>query len=95
MSVERPEGLIEGSARLGDSRRLDQMISARLDPRLVAALKQLAEQRGISLSDLIREAALQLLAREEAKNVITFEVSVTKARAGGAFRSEEQIKVAI
>ncbi len=77
MSVDRPQGLVEGSGRRGEPRRLDQMISARLDPVLVAALKQFAEQRGISLSDVLREAALRLLAREEAQNVIIFCVSVT------------------
>ena len=41
MSVDRPQGLIEGSGRRGEPRRLDQMISARLDPTLVAALRQL------------------------------------------------------
>src|SRR5260370_41806243 len=77
MSVDRPQGLVEGSGRRGEPRRLDQMISARLDPVLVAALKQFAEQRGISLSDVLREAALRLLAREEAQNVIIFCVGVT------------------
>jgi hypothetical protein len=77
MSVDRPQGLIEGSGRRGESRRLDQMVSARLDPALVSSLKQLAERRGISLSDVLREAALLLLAREDAQNVISFCVKVT------------------
>jgi Ribbon-helix-helix protein, copG family len=77
MSVDRPQGLIEGSGRLGEPRRLDQMVSARLDPRLVAALRHYAEQRGISLSDVLREAAVELLAQQEAQNVITFCVEVT------------------
>jgi hypothetical protein len=77
MSVDRPQGLIEGSGRRGESRRLDQMISARLDPALVSSLKQLAERRGISLSDVLREAALLLLAREDAQNVVSFSVKVT------------------
>ena len=92
MSVDRPKGLIEGSGRLGESRRLDQMISARLDPALVAALKRFAEQRAMSLSDVVREATLQLLAREEASNVTTFCVSVTNETPGmqtnESFRAE-------
>lgn len=88
MSVDRPQGLIEGSARRGDSRRLDQMVSARLDPRLVAALRQLAEERGVSLSDVLREAAIQFLAREEAENVISFRIQVTnETRPGGIAHS--------
>jgi Ribbon-helix-helix protein, copG family len=77
MSIERPEGLIDDAGRRGEPRRLDQMISARLDPMLVAALRKLAETRGVSLSDVLRDAALQLLAREEARNVRTFCVEVT------------------
>lgn len=82
MSVDRPQGLVEGSGRRGDSRRLDQMISARLDPALVAALKQLAADRGVSLSDILREAALLLLDREEQQRVIRFHVQVTNERSG-------------
>ena len=82
MTVDRPQGLVEGSGRRGESRRLDQMISARLDPPLVAALKQFAKQHGLTLSEVVREAALLLLARDEAQNVITFNVAVTNERSG-------------
>jgi len=77
MSGDRPQGLIEGSGRRGEPRRLDQMVSARLDPTLVAALKKVAERRGISLSDVLREAALLLLDRDAATNLITFDVRIT------------------
>jgi len=86
MIVDRPQGLIEGSGRRGEARRLDQMISARLDPVLVAALKDLAARRGVSLSDVLREAALLLLHREEAENVITFRVNVTNEHPAGIMR---------
>lgn len=82
MSVDRPQGIVEGSGRRGDSRRLDQMISARLDPALVTALKQLAADRGVSLSDILREAALLLLDREQEQQVIRFHVQVTNERSG-------------
>jgi antitoxin component of RelBE/YafQ-DinJ toxin-antitoxin module len=82
MSVDRPQGLIEGSVRRGEPRRLDQMVSARLDPTLVASLRQFASERGLTLSEALREAALLLLAREEAQNVITFDVTVTNQRSG-------------
>jgi hypothetical protein len=84
MTVDRPQGLIEGSGQRGEQRRLDQMVSARLDPSLVAALRKFAERHGMSLSDVFREAAVQLLARDEAQNVISFSVSVTnETRPGG------------
>lgn len=97
MSVDRPEGLIEGSGRLGEPRRLDQMVSARLDPTLVAALRRLAETRGVSLSDVLREAAVLLLAREEAANVITFRVDVTNERSGRVVSESfsQEIEVAV
>jgi hypothetical protein len=82
MNVDRPTDLIEGSGQLGQSRRLDQMISARLDPRLVAALRHYAKRHDLSLSDVVREAALLLLAREQERNVITFSVAVTNERSG-------------
>lgn len=86
MTVDRPQGLIEGSGQRGEARRLDQMISARLDPTLVAALKELAAKRSVSLSDILREAALLLLQREEAQNVIIFRVNVTNEHPGGIAR---------
>ena len=95
MSVDRPQGLIEGSGRRGEPRRLDQMISARLDPTLVAALKQFADQRGLSLSDVVREAALLLLAREDAQNVITFSVTVRNERRGYIALERKDIEVAV
>ncbi len=98
MSVERPQGLVEGSGHRGDSRRLDQMVSARLDPRLVADLRQLAEKRGISLSDVLREAAIRLLSREEAENVISFSINViNETRPGGIAHTsfEAEIPLAV
>lgn len=97
MTVDRPQDLIEGSGRRGETRRLDQMISARLDPVLVAALKELATRRGVSMSDLLREAAFLLLRREEAQNVITFYVDVTNDRPAGIAREsfEREIGAAV
>jgi hypothetical protein len=92
MSVERPEGLIEDAGRRGEPRRLYQMISAQLDPMLVAALRKFAEAHKMSLSDVLREAALQMLAREEAKNVRTFRVQVTNETKPGGIRHESYRK---
>jgi metal-responsive CopG/Arc/MetJ family transcriptional regulator len=84
MSVERPQGIIETSGQRGEPRRLDQMISVRLDPTLVAALKEVARRNGLSLSDVLRDAALLFLEREEARNVTTFTVAITNERSGAA-----------
>ena len=88
MTVERPQGLVEGSGRQGEPRRLDQMVSARLDPELVATLRDFAARHGISLSDVLREAAVQLLARETAVNVITFDITVTNGTRPGTISRE-------
>jgi hypothetical protein len=95
MSVDRPQGLVEGSGQRGEQRRLDQMVSARLDPVLVAAVKDYAKRHGMSLSDVFREAASQLLAREAAQDVITFCVNVTNnTRSDGISRESYRKDVA-
>jgi hypothetical protein len=88
MSVERPQGLSEGSGQRGEPRRLDQMVSARLDPELVATLREFASRHGMSLSDVLREAAVQLLAREASANIITFDVTVINGTRPGATSRE-------
>jgi len=95
MNADRPEGLVEGSGRRLEPRRLDQMISARLDPTVVAALRELARQRHVSLSDILREAALLLLRHENSHNVITFRVDVTNERTGGTEHLRKDIEVAV
>jgi hypothetical protein len=94
MSVDRPQGLIEGSGQRGEQRRLDQMVSARLDPMLVAAVKEYAKRHGVSVSDVFREAATQLLQRDEARNVVTFRVDVTnETRPDGISRKSYQTDI--
>lgn len=57
---------------------LSQMISLRLDNDLVAALRQLAQSRGTTLSNVLREAAAELLRAEQANRaqrpVVSYEV---------------------
>jgi hypothetical protein len=43
-------------------KRLGQMISLRLDPEIAIALRDLATERGASMSDLLREGAARVLA---------------------------------
>lgn len=38
-------------------RSLHHVVSVRLQPQLIAALRELADERGVSVSDLIREGA--------------------------------------
>ena len=46
----------------------------------------------MSLSDVLREAALQLLAREEAKNIRTFNVEITNETRPEGIRHESYRK---
>ena len=58
--------VVGGSGRVVAPRRLGQMVSVRLEPGLAAALRELANQRGISVSEALREAAVRLLEGEQA-----------------------------
>jgi hypothetical protein len=58
---ERDDVVVESATAI-EPRRLHQMISVRLDPDIAAALRDLANQRGISVSDLLREGAATVLA---------------------------------
>jgi hypothetical protein len=53
--------VVEGSARPVTPRRLDQMISVRLDPDLVGKLREIAEARGVTVSTLLRDAGRMLV----------------------------------
>jgi len=56
--------VVVGSGRRGKPRRMAQMISVRLDGELVGRLRTVAEQRGVTVSDLLREGA-QLIVQNE------------------------------
>jgi hypothetical protein len=51
--------VMEGSGQRGASRKLDQVVSARLDSLLVEAVRAHARAHGMSFSDVLREALVQ------------------------------------
>jgi len=55
--------IIPGAGRRVTPRRMDQMVSVRLSGDLIARLKAVSRQRGLTLSELVREGA-ELVARE-------------------------------
>ena len=57
--------VVEGSGRPLAVRRLDQMVSLRLDPDVLAGLRTIADETGRSVSDLLRTAAAQLVTRHQ------------------------------
>jgi hypothetical protein len=58
--------VVEGSGQAVAPRRLGHMVSLRLEPELAAALRELAERRGTTVSELLREGASLVLENEEA-----------------------------
>ena len=64
--------VVEGSGKAVAPRRLDQMVSLRLEPELAVALRELANRRGVSVSELLREGALRLLEADRASTAPSF-----------------------
>ena len=64
--------VVEGSGKAVAPKRLDQMISLRLEPELAAALRELANRRGVSVSELLRDGAIRLLKAERAATGSSF-----------------------
>jgi hypothetical protein len=63
--------VVEGSGRVVTPRRLGQMVSVRLDPGLAEELRELANRRGITVSEALREAAIRLLEADQAASRTT------------------------
>jgi len=55
---------VEPGARVVPPREMKQMVSARFEAELVRALRDLARRRGVTTSDLLREAVIVLLDRD-------------------------------
>ncbi len=53
--------VVSGSGKRGKPRRMAQMVSVRLDGELISMLRTIAEQRGVTVSDLLREGAEQVV----------------------------------
>lgn len=56
--------IVEGAGSVGTPRRMAQMVSVRLDGLLIRRLRALARQRGVTLSELLREGAELVLERQ-------------------------------
>jgi hypothetical protein len=63
--------VVEGSGRVVAPRRLGQMVSVRLEPALAESLRELANRRGTSVSEALREAAIRLLEADQAASRTT------------------------
>ena len=84
----RREAALAGTAKVegGEevrSRELKQMLSLRLEPQLLQELREFAEQRGLSVSDVLRQAAVDLLGRASQAHVV---VSIAQVETQQAIR---------
>lgn len=60
---------VEPGAREVPPARLKQMLSLRMEPELIRAIRTVAESREMSVSDLLREAAMDLVERHRRQPV--------------------------
>lgn len=73
--------VVAGSGRPLPSRSVPQMVSVRLNPELLSELRTIAEQRGMTLSEVLREAAGSAAA--EYRSVpVAWEISVVEVGTG-------------
>ncbi len=71
--------VVEGAGSLGTPRRMPQMVSVRLNGRLIRRLRALARQRGVTLSDLLREGAEMVLEDERILQTRTYITAIEGA----------------
>jgi hypothetical protein len=71
--AEAGEVVVPGSGRAVEPREIKQMLSVRLEPELIASLRQLATKRGQSTSDLVREALVRLIETESVQPVAFYD----------------------
>src|SRR5918998_6036541 len=58
--------VIEGAGSRGAPRRMTHMVSTRLDGSLIRRLRAIAQERGVTVSDLLREGAEQVVQKTRA-----------------------------
>jgi hypothetical protein len=64
LALKHAGEVARGSGQPVEPRRLGQMVSVRLEPQLAAALRDVADRREVTVSELLRAAAVDLVAGE-------------------------------
>ena len=74
--------VVPGSGTPVTGRRLGQIVSVRLESDTIAALREVANRRGMTVSDLLREGAGMVLATDRQAGTVrvSFSVSVAAPR---------------
>lgn len=68
-ALNAPETDVDLEAWEVPSREIRQMLSVRIEPRVVRELRRIAQSRGVAVSDLLREAAARLIEEERRQHV--------------------------
>jgi uncharacterized protein (DUF4415 family) len=66
--------IVPGSGERGKPRRMARMVSVRLDGDLINQLRNVAQQRNTTLSDLLREGA-ELIVQDAYADTVTLQVT--------------------
>lgn len=72
--------VVAESGRRGSPRRMAQMVSVRLDGELVVRLRDVAEHRGVSISELLREGAEAIVRKSYAEEQPRINLRVAGAK---------------
>lgn len=70
--------VIKGSGRPLEGKRFDQVTSIRLEPQLVAQLRDIADDRQTTVSQLLREAAKEVVRDAYEKAAPVFSIRTTQ-----------------
>jgi hypothetical protein len=66
--------IVPGSGVRGNPRRMARMMSVRLDGRLISQLREVAQQRNTTVSDLLREGA-ELVVQDAYADTVTLKMT--------------------
>ena len=71
--------VMPGSGSPVEGRRLGQIVSVRLEPDTIVALREVANRRGVTVSDLLRDGAGMVLATDQQAGTVSvsFRTSVS------------------
>jgi hypothetical protein len=58
--------VIVGESTVIEPQRLDQVVSVRFNPETLILLREIAQRRGVLISDLLREGVRYIIAEERA-----------------------------
>lgn len=64
--------VVEGAGSRGAPRRMTHMVSTRLNGNLIRRLRVIAQERGVTVSDLLREGAELVLEGEQPEETRTY-----------------------